>query len=352
MFRPILIIIGLLLAVEFSAQTCSGNYNWIANGNAISFIGTTSPGVTNFVWDFGDGVFDYSNNITTSHAYANPGTYQACIQVYDSLNACADSTCHMIVIDSCYGSFTYTTNGLTGNFFGYANGGSPNTVYAWNFGDNTTTSQQNPSHTFANAGTYTVCFAYYDLVTGCADSVCMPVYFAGCIADFSYVDSMGYVFFISTSSLGNAGTYIWNFGDTSTSSQQYPSHVYADTGTYLVCLTVYDSAQNFCDSTCHYVTVGNVSSVFENLNSLSTMRISPNPSDAYADISFWMQQSGIVEISFFDISGRAIGNFGKEQFSAGKQTKQISTQGFSPGTYFVQLNSNGQLLNGRMIVTH
>lgn len=352
LFRHLLFIIGLLPSIGVSAQVCSGNYTWNVNGNAVSFLGTTSPGITSIIWSFGDGNFDYTNTISPTHTYANAGTYQACIIVYDSSQSCSDSACHMVVIDSCYGSFTYLLNGLTGNFYGYANGGSANTVYQWNFGDNTTSTQQNPSHVYANAGTYMVCFAYYDLTTGCADSVCMPITISVCVADFSIIDSLGYVFFINTSSLGNGGNYLWDFGDGNFSSQQNPSNTYSNPGTYQVCLTALDSNQIFCDSTCHFITITNVAGVFENSNSIAAITVSPNPSDENVYVSFLMQASSEVEIVIYDIAGRALINFGKEQYAKGKQGKQINTQEILPGTYFVQLKSNGQVSTCKMIVTH
>lgn len=352
MFRRLLVVLGCCSALGSSAQSCYGDYTSVTNGNTVDFSGTVSLNVNSIVWDFGDGNFDYSNSISATHSYTSPGTYQACIQVYDSLNACADSTCHMIYIDSCFGSFYCSINGLTGNFYGFANGSSPNTVYIWNFGDAGSSYQQNPTHTYAYPGTYTVCFAYYDMTTGCSDSICMPYTFGGCTADFSTVDSMGYVYFINTSSLGSNGIYYWDFGDGNTSTQQNPSNTYDSIGTYLVCLIAYDSMQNFCDSTCHYISVTNVASVSENLNSISALSISPNPSDENATISFSLAQACEMEISIYDISGRAILSLGKQQFSEGKQKLQINTQGISSGTYFVQMNFDDQVNTNRMIITH
>ena len=46
-----------------------------------------------------------------------------------------------------------------------------------------------------------------------------------------------------------AATYVWDFGDGSTSSQLSPSHTYADTGRYIVCLTVTDTVHGGCSNT-------------------------------------------------------------------------------------------------------
>lgn len=48
--------------------------------------------------------------------------------------------------------------------------------------------------------------------------------------------------------------YNWSFGDGGTSSQNNPSHNYASSGTYVVCLTAYDSVSCYA-STCDTITV-------------------------------------------------------------------------------------------------
>ncbi len=54
-------------------------------------------------------------------------------------------------------SFSYTTSGLTASFIdGSTDSEGPIAAWSWNFGDNTSSSVQNPSHTYTAGGTYTV----------------------------------------------------------------------------------------------------------------------------------------------------------------------------------------------------
>ena len=59
---------------------------------------------------------------------------------------------------------------------------------------------------------------------------------------------------------GNNLQYLWDFGDGNTSTQAYPSHIYASIGVYNLCLTVTDSitgcSSMFCDSTTVMRTTG------------------------------------------------------------------------------------------------
>jgi gliding motility-associated-like protein len=75
--------------------------------------------------------------------------------------------------------FTFTrTNCLTFNFQGASNSG-PASFYAWSFGDGTTSSLQNPSHTFATYGSYDITL-FLGTATGCdasTDSIITIPYF-------------------------------------------------------------------------------------------------------------------------------------------------------------------------------
>ncbi|MBI3510338.1 MAG: PKD domain-containing protein [Bacteroidetes bacterium] len=356
-FRNILIIgmlLGLLLigASTSRAQAiCTGNYTFTTSGLTVNFSGSTSANITNVVWDFGDGNFDNSNQLNVSHTYASPGIYTACIQYYDS-TICGDSTCHPIMLSSCYGTISFNVNGMTGIFYGTANGAGPNVIYAWNFGDATTSNLQNPSHTYANTGVYTVCFAYYDTSNGCSDSVCTQVSITGsCYADFTWIDSLGYCFFINQSSTGNTGNYFWDFGDSSTGNTFNPSHTYANPGMYLVCLTAYDSMMNFCDSTCHWVTVNNVQGIHERTSSTDEINIYPNPSSGTFTAYFTLEKNSEVRFALYDLSGRQVQLLEKKEFTTGKHNEDFNTDGLPSGTYILRINSNTQTINSRIIIT-
>lgn len=263
----------LFSAVKLSAQ-CSGDFTWSANGSTVSFSGTVTMNVTLIAWDFGDGNYDYTNSITTSHTYASPGPYTACILVSDSIT-CADSTCHTVVVPT-----------------------------------------------------------------------------GGCNADFTWVDSLGYVFFINNSSLGNSGVYFWDFGDGNFSSQQNPSNVYTFPGLYTICLIAYDSNQNFCDSTCYLIQVNPNVGVNENTANITAVSLSPNPSDAAATVAFSMTEPGNALINVFDLTGREISKPLSMQLSSGRQQAVLYTEEFAPGIYIVLITVNGQSVKSRLVVTH
>jgi immune inhibitor A len=71
-------------------------------------------------------------------------------------------------------SFSHVVNNLTVSFTAAATGGNNQYSYAWDFGDNSTSSVQSPSHTYAKAGTYSVVLTVTDgsgLVTKATSSI-------------------------------------------------------------------------------------------------------------------------------------------------------------------------------------
>lgn len=123
-------------------------------------------------------------------------------------------------------------------------GGTP-TSYLWDFGDGATSSQKNPTHSYATAGVYTVSLTATN--TKGSDTATRVNYIVALAEllppdiEFSGSPHLGpaplTVYFSSANLGGPADSYLWNFGDGSNSSVAHPVHVYTDGGTYTVSLT-------------------------------------------------------------------------------------------------------------------
>jgi PKD repeat protein len=145
-------------------------------------------------------------------------------------------------------NFSYTANGLVANFTD-SSSDSDGTIAsrAWTFGDGSTSTATNPSHTYATSGTYSVSLKVTDnggATNTKTTSVTVSVSNALPVANFSYIASGLAVNFTDTStdSDGTIASRAWTFGDGSTSTATNPSHTYGAAGSYSVALKVTDNA--------------------------------------------------------------------------------------------------------------
>jgi len=137
----------------------------------------------------------------------------------------------------------------------------PITSWTWDFGDGTTSTEQDPVHNYADAGTYYVCLTIESADSGvsCTDTYCMDVVVGGgggndCLADFYHtIDSAGgnytvVQFHDLSTPVGMIDSWFWDFGDGATSTEQNPVHAYNISGYADVCLTI-TSDSGSCTST-------------------------------------------------------------------------------------------------------
>ena len=112
------------------------------------------------------------------------------------------------------------------------------TSWFWHFGDDLTSTENNPSHIYSKAGSYDVKLVVSNGTE--TDSLLRYNYimiFSQVIAKFSAQPKSGLVPLqvqFADSSQGNPTSWLWDFGDNSTSTSQNPNHTYSDTGFYNV----------------------------------------------------------------------------------------------------------------------
>lgn len=211
--------------------------------DSISFINTTSPAPVSSFWDFGDGTT--STQVNPRKAYQVPGVYQ--VKLVANQSFCTDSIIKSItVLARPNGDFTAPDTlkckpPHTVNFQDLTAGA---TSWQWNFGDGGTSTAQNPSHTYTTYGDFTVTLIVGGSF-GCKDTVVKTAFVkirkpqiqvTGLPAEGCLPFTITPLSNIITGD--NVTSYLWNFGDGITSTQQNPTHTYTNQGIYTVTLTV------------------------------------------------------------------------------------------------------------------
>lgn len=132
-----------------------------------------------------------------------------------------------------------------------SNGSANAQSYYWDFGDGNTSTQPNPTHTYAAGGTYNVYLATKNSDACITDDTARLVIRVDTNRieanfDVTQTDSCNpYIAtFTNTSQFGNSpgsATFSWNLGDGNTfSGNTPPPHTYTDTGTYTITLIMED----------------------------------------------------------------------------------------------------------------
>ncbi len=121
------------------------------------------------------------------------------------------------------------------------------------------------------------------------------------VANFSAAIDQNTATFTNTTTSG--GTYLWNFGDGTTSTEQNPIHTYSSTGIFQVNLT----STNSCGTNVKLKTV-NIETVGTFEPQLGpACRIQPNPNDGSFLLGFQsIAANENVRVSIFDNSGRIV----------------------------------------------
>lgn len=124
------------------------------------------------------------------------------------------------------------------------NGTQPIISYFWDFGDGQTSTVKNPLHTFTSTGTKNVSLYVKNDVACVSNVFTLPINIYNKPAlNFDVEDvfctKVDVQFTDKTNLQGNTAlSYLWDFGDSTTSSLQNPKHQYLIPGNYVVSLTI------------------------------------------------------------------------------------------------------------------
>lgn len=213
-------------------------------------------------WNFGDNATSTETHGGTEyHTYSLPGTYRVDLTVTDA-NGCVDNTVyyyddfasHTVNPSGPKAAFSFSPVNVTPNspvsFINNTNNfNSNNTLYAWQFGDGTSSTDVEPKHSYNTTGTYTVMLIATNPVTQCKDTTTQIINVKIINTEFSFTKSYVSdntcppVIVHLTNTSVNANSVSWDFGDGSVAdNQNNPSHTYYEPGVYKI--TMYGFGYN------------------------------------------------------------------------------------------------------------
>lgn len=143
------------------------------------FTDQSTGNITDWEWDFGDGTISQEQNPV--HLFPEPGEYLVCLNVSnsDTMEYCFHFICKTINIQDtvvCQSDFTAIADSSSNvqylYYFNDLSAGNPDNWF-WEFGDGNISHEQNPVHTYDDAGTYQVCLNVWNSNNpACSDSWC------------------------------------------------------------------------------------------------------------------------------------------------------------------------------------
>ncbi|WP_306640593.1 PKD domain-containing protein [Sanyastnella coralliicola] len=190
-----------------------------------------SVGSTNSTWTFDVAPFTFNGANPPPVDYNSPGTYVVNLLV-EGLNGCLDNDQELVnVYQSPQADFLADNvcEGTEAEFTDLTipDPGDPITGWQWDFGDAGTAFDQNPTHVYANTGSYDVTLNVN--TANCSSSVTYPIEvepapIPNVTADPTEGCSPLEVTF--TNNTTGAASFQWNFGDNNGSNDQSPTHVF------------------------------------------------------------------------------------------------------------------------------
>jgi len=215
----------------------------------VTFSDASKGAPASWKWDLGNGVTSAEQNPTSS--YFDPGVYTVKLVIYkDDKSDSIVKTNHITVYKNPVVSFKVSDS--TGCFplnISYTDKSNPGSgvinKYTWDFGDGNISSQAQPSHSYLEAGTFSVTLSVTNSVGCSATGVRQNLVHVGNGVKASYTATPGAIChspapynFSSTSTGEGTLLYKWIFGDGGVATQSQTTHNYTKEGSYSVTLKV------------------------------------------------------------------------------------------------------------------
>jgi PKD repeat protein len=312
-----------------------------------AFFQINSLGGMSYFWDFGDGTT--STEAAPLHIFDEAGLYTVKLIIHNECSTDSSNTLVLIVVTAP--TSVFSVNDASGCVpmqvqFQDQSTGDPNS-WRWSFpgGQPISSNLQNPSVTYSIPGTYEV-----RLVT-------VNNYGRDTLIEQSYITASSLPFAnfglqltqnqLATNNLSNNATsYLWDFGDGTTSTLPNPAHTYSTVGSFLITLTV----TNECGSDTFDKSI-EITTAINDLLLKKVFTVSPNPNDGNFKVFFDNKNPSLYQISLKNAVGVTVFNQ-KTTVSSNQFSEQIEVSGLPSGAYWLQVMGDGFVVGKVVIIGH
>jgi PKD repeat protein len=238
----------------------------------VQFFDASSNTPSSWVWSFGDG--DYSTSQNPSHTYTAAGSYTVTLTASNTAGSDTEVEEDCVVADPAKPVAAFAANITSGTapltvVFTDSSTNTP-TAWYWSFGDGSTSSAQNVTHTYESTGSYAVTLtATNDEGSNTTTksgfitvNKAIGIPSASFTADITTGSVPLAVQFTDTSS-NTPTAWVWSFGDGESSTLPNPSHTYTAAGSFTVKLTASNTGGTDTVVRTEYITVTTTSPVSE-----------------------------------------------------------------------------------------
>ncbi|MDZ4756909.1 MAG: PKD domain-containing protein [Bacteroidota bacterium] len=243
--------------VNDNSQCLAGNQFMYIDSSSIS------SGTYTREWDFGDGNTD--SIATPTHTYSAIGTYSSSLKITSDMG-CTSSVAWAATVNPLPVSNAAVNNAtqcIKNNSFDFTSNPTPGSTISWDFGDGSSDTSLNPSHTYNVVGNYAVSVTVTSN-QGCVfvnnfsvKVLALPNVIATVDNSNQCLNNNNFNFMDSSNLALGSFTRVWDFGDGNTDTAANPSHTYASDGSFTASLKITNSSGCF-DSANVVVTVNPV----------------------------------------------------------------------------------------------
>ncbi len=294
--------INPLPSADFSyTNPCSNDSIYFTDNSTIN-----SDTITQWFWNFGNGTSSVLQN--NYIIFDTSKTYDISL-ISITNNGCKDTIEKQIFIKQSPKSNFTVSNACKNSNTIFINQTPNEGIWQiiacyWNFGDDSTSTLENTSHSFATNDTFNVSLTT-TLVNGCSNTITKPIIIYDTPISSFITDTVlcvnNYINFIDSSKSDvNIINWKWKFDSLFSSTEQNPIIIFNDTGTYNISLTV-ETSQGCKNSFSRDITVNSLPIATFNVNSkigVVPFNVNFTPDDSIS-AAYWTFGDGYTSNDIF-----------------------------------------------------